>query len=91
MTVFRASGIASGQLEQTLDDSALSERSQRTGEAIAERVMTIAAEFREQTSVTATTVLTAAHLVKDGSKKTPAQSSPQRLSAAWAGREGGTR
>jgi hypothetical protein len=91
MTVFRASGLACGQFKLTLDESALGDPTLRTGEAIAEPIMTIAAGFREQTSAMATTVLTPAHLVKDEPKKTPAQSPPQRLSAAWAPREGGTR
>jgi CRISPR system Cascade subunit CasC len=65
--------------------------SQAWKRAVAERIMTIAPELRDQASAMATTVLKAANLVRDEPKKTHAESPPQRLSAAWAAREGGTR
>jgi hypothetical protein len=91
MTAFRASGLPSVQFERTLDHSAHGDRPVRTREAIAERVMSIAPEFRDRGSAMATTVLNAAHLVLDGPKKTHAELPPQRLSAAWVAREGGAR
>jgi hypothetical protein len=91
MTAFRVSGLPSLQFERTLDRSAVGERTRHAGQANAERIATIAPEFRDQASATATTVLTAANLVKDEPNKTHAQLPPQRLSASWAAREGDTK
>ncbi len=79
------------EFERTLDESALGGRTLPAGGAIAEPVTTVAAEWRDQASALATTVRKAGHLAEDEPHKTPTQLPPQRVSAAWAAREGGTK
>ena len=83
--------VVRAEFEPTLVESLLGERSVRTGQAIAGPMMAIPPGFRDQAAAAARTVRTAANLVQDEPTKTPAGSAPQRLSAAWAAREGGTK